>query len=214
MHGLEARVEALNERPAQEAERVDPDTPLVIAAGQGDMEAAAKLIDRHSGRLFAIGYRMLGDREAAEDLVQDVFFKVWKHASKWEPGRALFSTWLHRVAVNLCYDRLRKKKEDSVEDLPEPAREVSHQETAETILQRSATMEEVRAAVASLPERQRAAITLCHFEGMTNREAAEVLETTDEAVESLLARGRRKLRDLLVERKDELLGAIEFEDGK
>ena len=85
------------------------------------MPAAAELIARHSDRIFAIGYRMLGDQLSAEDLTQEVFFKVWKHAGKWEPGRALFSTWLHRVTVNLCYDHLRKRREVKLNDLPFPA---------------------------------------------------------------------------------------------
>lgn len=181
----------------------DPDAALVSAAGNGDMSAAAELLTRHADKIYALGYRMLGNAEAAEDLTQDVFFKIWKNATDWQPGRARFSTWLYRVAINLCYDRLRKRRESSVEDLPEVMRDQASDETAEYVLERQLTRDRVQEAIASLPERQAAAIMLCHFHGYTNKEAAQIMDTSDEAVESLLARGRRKLKELL---KDERIG--------
>lgn len=191
---------------ARPSAQPDPDAALILAAGQGDMEAVGKLLSRHADRIFAIGYRLLGSAEAAEDLTQDVFFKIWKNAGNWQPGRARFSTWLHRVALNLCYDRLRKRRESSVEDMPESQREVGTTEDAASALESKVTRTRVHEAIAQLPERQASAILLCHFEGYSNGEAADILETTIEAIESLLARGRRRLKEILIDEKDEHIG--------
>lgn len=192
---------------AQGARSGDPDGALVAAVASGDMSAAAQLVARHSDRIYAIGFRMLGDRQLAEDLTQEVFFKVWKNAAKWEPGRALFSTWLHRVCVNLCYDHLRKRREVKLEDLPQEHRDTHDPgPDAHDALEAKLMGARVRDAMAALPERQRAAIALCHFEGFTNTETADILETTVEAVESLLTRGRRKLKELLQSERREIIG--------
>lgn len=185
----------------------DRDAALVLAVAGGDMTAAGELIARHSGRIFAIGFRMLGDQSLAEDLTQEVFFKVWENARRWQPGRALFSTWLHRVTINLCYDHLRKRREVRLEDLPGTFQDRPDPGPgADEILAEKAMSTRITAAILSLPERQRAAITLCHIEGFTNIETADILETTVEAVESLLTRGRRKLRELLQDERHELSG--------
>lgn len=187
--------------------KVDPDAALVAAVASGDMTAAGELIARHSDRIFAIGFRMLSDRQLAEDLTQDVFFKVWKNAAKWEPGRALFSTWLHRVTVNLCYDHLRKRREVKIEDLPQMQQDNPDPGPGvDEALEEKLMSARIRSALDALPERQRAAIALCHFEGFTNSETADILETTIEAVESLLTRGRRKLKELLQSERLEIIG--------
>lgn len=199
-----------SEPGAVKSGRIDPDTALVEAAASGDMTAAASLVARHSDRVYAIGFRMLGDEGSAEDLTQEVFFKIWKNAAKWQPGRALFSTWLHRVTVNLCYDHLRKRREIKLDDLPDGRRDTPDPgPDAHDIMEARAMSRRVEQALLSLPERQRAAITLCHFEGFTNGEAADILETTVEAVESLLTRGRRKLRELLQSERQDLIGESE-----
>lgn len=189
------------------AQKVDPDAALIGAVADGDMTAAGELIARHSERIFAIGFRMLGEEQLAEDLTQDVFFKVWNNAAKWQPGRALFSTWLHRVTVNLCYDHLRKRREVKIEDLPQVQQDKpAAGPSADEALEEKLMSARIRAALGTLPERQRAAIALCHFEGFTNSETADILETTIEAVESLLTRGRRKLRELLQDERQEIIG--------
>lgn len=188
----------------------DPDARLIEEVADGNVQAAAELINRHADRIFAIGMRMLGDQSAAEDLVQDVFFKIWKNAAKWEPGRAKFSTWLHRVAINLCYDRMRKHREASLEDMTDDVKDQPGQEPdGQEALEQQETADRVRKAVASLPERQAAAIALSHFEGYTNGETADILETTVEAVESLLARGRKSLRKILEGDREALIGGKE-----
>lgn len=172
----------------------DPDAGLVALTGQGDAEAASRLVARHLPRMTALARRMLGDSAEAEDVAQDVFLKVWTQAKRWKPGAAKFETWLHRVAINACYDRLRKKKGVPLDETDERAEPGPDPEQALGNVQLS---QAVDAALQTLPERQRAAITLCHYQGLGNIEAAAALEISVEALESLLSRGRRALKEKL-----------------
>ncbi|MEM8987670.1 MAG: RNA polymerase sigma factor [Pseudomonadota bacterium] len=181
----------------------DPDGALVARIGAGDRAAAAELVNKHAPRMIRLAYRMLNDSHAAEDVAQEVFLRVWKAAPDWVPGEAKFQTWMHRVAINLCYDRLRKKRETLTETLPERPDEADGPADA---LQKSQTGAIVQEAVAKLPERQRVAITLCHYQELSNIEAAEIMGVSVEALESLLARGRRGLRAALEGLKPDLLG--------
>lgn len=182
----------------------DPDQDLVEGIARGDRHAARQLVDRHLSKMVALGYRMLGNQADAEEVAQEVFLRVWKNAAKWKPGAAKFETWMHRVAVNLCYDRLRKKREVTGEDLPEME---EPRPGPEGSLHQTQVAARVNEALQQLPERQRMAITLCHHQGQTNIEAAEEMEISVEALESLLARGRRKLKELLRNEMKDLLGA-------
>src|SRR5581483_6666198 len=93
----------------------DPDAEDVARAGRGDRAAAARLIARHSAKLLTVARRMLGGQAEAEDAVQDVFLKLWTHAARWRPGAAKFETWLYRVTLNACYDRLRRRAPEPLE---------------------------------------------------------------------------------------------------
>jgi hypothetical protein len=97
----------------------DPDEELVRRVGAGDKRAAAELVRRHLSRMVGLARRMLGDHAEAEDVAQEVFLRVWKHASAWQPGQAKFETWMHRVAMNLCLDRLRRRGRQGGEVSPE-----------------------------------------------------------------------------------------------
>jgi RNA polymerase sigma-70 factor (ECF subfamily) len=181
----------------------DPDAEDVAGAGRGDRAAAARLIARHAPRLLSLARRMLGGEGEAEDAVQDTFLKLWTHAVRWRPGGAKFETWLYRVTLNACYDRLRRRGTqplDDALDMPDPG------PAPDAGLGATALAGAVEAALAALPERQRAAILLCHFEERGNLEAAEIMGLSVEAMESLLARGRRNLRARLAPLKD-VLGA-------
>src|SRR5512147_367541 len=95
---------------------IDPDADLVRSAGAGDAQAASALVRRHLPKMVGLARRMLGDAAEAEDVAQDVFLRVWREAPRWRPGAAKFETWMHRVALNLCYDRLRRRREVSDPD--------------------------------------------------------------------------------------------------
>lgn len=170
---------------------IDPDAELVARAGEGDRTAAQALMARHLPKMTMLARRMLADPVEAEDAVQDAFLRLWTHAARWQPGRAKFETWLYRVTLNQCYDRLRRRNHvpiDEALDVPDaaPGPEVSHQMR---VLAAS-----IEVALGQLPERQRAAIVLCHYQECGNIEAADILGVSVEALESLLARGRRALR--------------------
>ena len=172
----------------------DPDAELVARSGAGDRAAAQALIARHLPKMMTLARRMLADQAEAEDAVQDAFTRLWTHAARWRPGGARFETWLYRVTLNQCYDRLRRRpaaRLDEAADVPDPAAD------PERALDEADVASAVSMAVQSLPERQRAAIMLCHYQDCGNIEASEIMGVSVEALESLLARGRRALRQQL-----------------
>lgn len=182
--------------------RPDPDTGLVIAMAAGDSAALAALMDLHLKPIKALAWHMLGEEMAAEDITQEVFLKAWMHAQKWQPGRAKFITWMRKVTTNMCLDRLRKKTEVLSDTLPERA---DNRQTAHAEMEAQETSDVVRSAIAQLPDRQRAAITLSHYQELSQSEAADILDITIDAYESLLARGRRTLKTALADDRHNLL---------
>lgn len=174
----------------------DPDEDLIRRVARGDPAAVQALVARKLPRLLALSRRMLGDPAEAEDVTQEAFLRAWKQAPKWVPGAAKFDTWLHRVTLNLCYDRLRRNRETPMAEPPDrpdpgpaPDRGI---EAAELGAQ-------VDRALQALPDRQREAIVLCHYQELSNIEAAELMGVSVEALESLLSRGRRALRTALAD---------------
>lgn len=173
----------------------EQDSEEIALAARGDRAAQSALVRRHLPRVHAVASRMLGDAAAADDIVQEAFVRAWKVMPDWTPN-AKFSTWLHRVVLNLCYDQLRRRRELTGEDLPETADPALSPADRLDQAQRVARIE---AAIAGLPERQRAALVLCRLEGHTNIAAAEMMDVSVDALESLLARARRTLKARLVE---------------
>ena len=170
---------------------IDPDEALLERIVRGDRNAVALLVSRKLPKLLSLARRLLGDASEAEDVAQETLVRTWKQAASWVPGKARIDTWMHRVALNLCYDRLRRRRDtvnsDDVEIVDTAISPVMHIEQAQSAKQ-------LQAALAALPERQRVAITLCYYQEMSNIEAAELMEVSVEALESLLARARRALR--------------------
>lgn len=180
-----------------------PDQELMLRVGRGDREACRVLVERHLDRVLAFTERTLGNRSEAEEVTQEVFTRVWTHADRWRPTAAKLTTWLFRVAMNLCLNRIARRRETSLEAVAEPIAETPSPALS---LERKEIGIHVGKALQSLPERQRIAITLCHYEGWKNTEAAEIMDLSVEAVESLLARGRRGLKARLAELAPALLG--------
>ncbi|WP_296600104.1 RNA polymerase sigma factor [Phenylobacterium sp.] len=177
----------------------DSDEELLSRVASGDPAAARAVVGRKLPRLLSLAGRMLGDAQEAEDVAQEAFLRVWKQAPKWRPGEARFDTWLHRVALNLCYDRLRRRRELAYAEPPEQADEGPGPDRG---LQALDAARRVNAALQALPDRQREAIVLCHYQELGNIEAAAVMGVSVEALESLLGRGRRALRAALIDLKE------------
>ncbi len=162
----------------------------ITRAASGDRAAQAALVNRNMPVVFRVAYRMLQDQAEAEDIAQETFLRAWKALPDWQP-RAKFSTWACTVALNLCRDRLRKKKPVLMDELPERIDVALRPDEALASQQAQAR---ITAQIAALPERQREALSLCALEGMSNIEAAKAMDVSVHALESLLARARRTLR--------------------
>lgn len=177
------------------------DDALLVLYANGDPGAAAELTARLAPRLLPFCNRMLRDLAEAEDVVQESMLRLWKMAPDWVPGAAKPSTWVFRVASNLCTDRLRKKRGVGLDQIAEPADDAPG---AEARLMQAERMQALDGALDLLPDRQRQAVVLRHIEGMSNPEIGEILDISVEAVESLTARGKRALAASLANRKEEL----------
>jgi RNA polymerase sigma factor (sigma-70 family) len=177
----------------------DPDAQLLEQVGRQEPAAVRTLVARKLPRLLALAMRMLGDRMEAEDVAQEVFVRIWRQASRWREGEAKFDTWVYRVALNLCYDRLRGRREHPYEhphdEMPDEADPAA---SPEDRLEARGEDERVRAALAALPTRQREALVLTYYQEMSNLDAAALMGISVDALESLLARARRTLRAQLV----------------
>ena len=175
----------------------DPDIALIARVGNREPGAVREIVARKLPRIVALAARMLGDRDEANDVAQEAFMRIWKIAPKWRPGAARFDTWLHRVTLNLCYDRLRRHRETtSSDELPEEA------DLAPLPDERLATAhvnERIKQALAMLPARQREALVLQYYQDLPNAEAAALMGVSVEALESLLSRARRNLRAALAD---------------
>lgn len=179
----------------REAAADDPDAAWMSAAGRGEPRACAQLVDRHLGRVHRLATRLLDDASEAEDVAQELFLRLWQAAPNWRRGEARVSTWIHTVTLNLCRDRLRRRRpqlriDETVEHLL-PADEAAQPEHS---LQTGQREQQLRAAIQALPERQREALLLFHFEGLDQAECAAALDVSVDALESLLARARRALK--------------------
>jgi len=176
------------------------DATLLARAARGEVAAARLLTARRAPRLLALATRMLNDPAEAEDVTQEAFLRLWRAAEDLAQGPAPIGAWLHRVAANLCLDRLRRRRGVALDDVAAPA------DPGPGALERLAAADRaaaLRAALAALPDRQRAAVCLRHFDDRSNPEIAQALGVSVEAVESLLARGRRALAAALAGHRED-----------
>jgi RNA polymerase sigma-70 factor (ECF subfamily) len=178
------------EPPDPDAERA-LDRRLLAAHVAGDPDAFTELVRRHSGRLWAVAVRTLADREDAADALQEALVNAYRNAGSYR-GDAAVTSWLHRIVVNACVDRMRRAKARPTVPLPPgdlPGPRDEHAATEARI--------DVHAALAQLPEHQRLAIVLVDLHDLSVAEAAEVLGVAEGTVKSRCARGRAALAELL-----------------
>jgi len=159
---------------------------------QGDGLAAARLYDRHARTVFAIGYSMLGTRERAEDIVQDVFLKMWQQAESITTRKVPVRPWLMRVASNLCIDRTRKHREVLTET---PVDKEDEALGPDGLLEQTELGKAIDTAFTRLPDRQRLALTLTAKLGFSAKEAGTAMDLGERAIESLVARARKSMRE-------------------
>jgi len=185
-----------SKKPGAEAgSTYEDDICLLERIALGDRTAFAGLVRRHTTKFYRVAYRFVGNRNEAEDIVQDAFIKLWEKPTVWQPERnASFTTWFYRVVVNLCLDHLKRNRplqlidETQIED-----DRMSHEETMlegekQRLLERQIKL---------LPERQRTALNLCFYEGLSNQEAATVMGLHLKALQALVMRAKTTLKERL-----------------
>jgi RNA polymerase sigma-70 factor (ECF subfamily) len=171
------------------------DNELLALIRDGSHQAFGVLARRHTERFYRLAYRYLQNREAAEDIVQDAFLKLWEDPSRWQPERnSKFTTWFYRIVVNLCLDWQKRKRPAALnENLPL----ADDRETLDTTIMRAEEQRMLEKEIAALPERQRVALNLCFTEGLSNQEAAEVMGVNIKALQSLIMRAKATLKERL-----------------
>ncbi len=171
-----------------------PDDALMARVVRRDAAAFRIVVDGHARTLHRIAYRMTGDPVEAEDVAQEALTRLWQHAGRWQAGGSGIGAWLTRVTMNLCLDRLRRRRFASDEAVPERADDAP---LAPALIEAEEERQRVVAAIAALPDNQRAAIVLTYYEDQPNAAAAESLEMNIKAFESLLLRARGALKRAL-----------------
>lgn len=175
-------------------ESLPTDECLIASAASGDRAAFDVLAARHLLRLRRAALRILDDAAAAEDVAQDALLRAWTAAARFDSAQGSVATWLHRIAVNLAIDHLRRRRPAAAavpEDLPDPAASAD-----ERAIERERTAL-LASGIAALPDRQRAALALSYGRGLSGSEAAQILDVSLRGLEGLLRRGRLALRDYL-----------------
>ena len=174
----------------------ESDEMLMAAIASGDQRSLRLLMDRHMTAVIRLSERILLAQSEADDIAQEAFFRVWRNAARFDPGRARFKTWFYRIVVNLAIDRKRRPVPAPIEAAADQASGAPDALAAVIEAERRRNIE---TALASLPEKQRAAIALFHFEGLSAREAAAAMSMSGKAFESLLTRARRALKQQIAD---------------
>ncbi|MEQ1851638.1 MAG: sigma-70 family RNA polymerase sigma factor [Chthoniobacteraceae bacterium] len=198
----------MNEEPSFQADASgdDParDLRLMERVRKGDVEAFRELVEAHERRVIGTVTRMLGDENEAEDLAQQVFVRVWKSASRWEPT-AKFTTWLYTILRNLVFNECRRRSRHPTRSLDAASDDEEHPQqfadgntkAPDTSLLDAEMQDAIERAIQELPEAQRMAVVMRRYQDVSYEEIAEVLDLTVPAVKSLLFRARTDLREKL-----------------
>jgi RNA polymerase sigma-70 factor (ECF subfamily) len=180
-----------------ENDEEENDESLMLRIQKGEHQAFVILVQKHTSRFYSLAYRVLSQKEDAEDVVQEAFLKIWNKPQMFKADRGVkFTTWFYKVVINLSMDRLRKSSKYKyskveIDFVGEEGRSVRdyEREEQERIIEQS---------ILKLPKKQRLALNLCFYEGVSNKEAADILGVTNKAIESLLIRGKQNIKDQLI----------------
>lgn len=169
------------------------DETLLHRIREGRHDAFSELVCRHAKRFYAIAYRMLNSKDEAEDIVQEAFLKLWDKPELWDKTRqAKFTTWFYKVITNLCLDHNKKRKPVP---LPEDLRLIDGNPKEIDLLEQHQKQAMLENFIRELPERQQLALNLCFYEGLSNKEAAEIIDIKVKALQSLIMRAKTTLRE-------------------
>ncbi len=172
------------------AEVENHDAKLLAKIASQHHKAYNEFVTRYLQQIFKFVKRYISQPAQAEDITQDVFMRVWVNAASWKKtAQGSVRSWLYKIAYNRCMDELRQKR-----DFDDNAQDPVHAITPEQLAIERDNDRQINLAVAQLPERQRTALYLCAYQGLSNIEAAASMQISIEALESLLARARRQLR--------------------
>ncbi len=183
------------------------DTILMLRTKDGDQTAFKELVEKHKLSVLNLCLRFTGNKPDAEDLAQDVFMRIYLAAARYE-AKAAFTTWLYRIAVNLCLNYQRRKKlltffsidsnHRSEEDHQRKIPDIISSERPDTEFEKKERQQFVQKAIQSLPENQRAVVILYRYQNLSYQEIADTLETSVSAVESRLFRAKINLKKKLM----------------
>lgn len=185
------------EKSAEKSAEKDRETLWLEKISKGDERAFGDLVETYMQRAYGRAYRILLNKEDAEDAVQQSFTKLWQNAARFDAKKASISTWLQTIVTRTCLDRLRQKRGffDSIEFYADKLK--SREALIEDVLVKSEEDFALKSALLSLRPMQRAAISLCYYEGLSNAQAAKQLNLSLKALESQLGRARQALREKL-----------------
>lgn len=184
---------------AEESSTVDTHFPdlddesLLHHIQQGRHGAFAALVNRHAKQFYRIAYRLVFDKNDAEDIVQEAFLKLWHRPELWNQGRkAQFTTWFYKVVTNLCFDHNKKQRPVT---MPEDRELIDNQPGQEVLVHQKQQQALLDRFIGELPIRQQLALNLCFYEGLSNEEAAEIIGVKVKALQSLLMRAKTNLKE-------------------
>lgn len=188
------RVSSWKEKSLSETtDQLATDEDLIVKVGQGDIRAFETLVARYQKQAIRTAQRFIGDKQEAEDLAQEAFLTIFRKANQYQ-SKASFKTWFFTILLNFCRNAAKKKKPSYFSSTPV---EMAGANDPDSELDRQILQRALSRAVANLPANQRSAFILCHYENFTYVEAAKSLGVSVKAVESLLVRAKRNLREEL-----------------
>jgi len=201
--GISVNITPVDDIKMEKEAELEEDYLLMCRIVLKDEDAYQALVDKYMLDVFRFSFSLVGQKELAEDITQDVFTKLWQKAQMWQPTASV-KTWLLTIARNRAIDLLRRQK-PTMELLEDSPCIYAKDADQDVVLQNHMVEEEIKKSLFLLPERQKTALTLVYYLECSYKEAAEIMEISLNAFESLIARAKRNLRDILHDKKEMLI---------